>query len=236
MLFLSLYFDLTYSKELQVVEIFGDSFVNVDTTTSEGITRAVSLGLAESGLTDVIISPIINDTAYLFNEKHQGRMFTIFRDPIQRSANMYYYFSTAKWDKRYNPALATITLEQFALSNYMENNYLTRLIVNKPGGSLSEADVDMAKEIIRRKCLVGLYDQLEESVERFEKYFGWVDSGGKDADECKTRVLTQGLRKYDVAPVVAEGTSEWDLLYQQNRWDMELYFFVKQLYAFQELE
>merc|ERR1712183_838313 len=198
--------------ELKIVEIFGDSFVNVDTTTSDGIKRAVSLGLAESGMADVVISPIINDTAYLFNEKHQGRMFALFRNPIQRSANMFYYFSTAKWDKSYNPALANITLEQYATSNYMENNYLTRLIINKPG------------------------DELKESVERFEKYFGWTDSGGKDADECINRVLSQGTRKYDVAPIIKEGTTEYDLLYQQNRFDMELYFFIKQLYSFQELE
>lgn len=222
--------------ELKIVEIFGDSFVNVDTTTSDGIKRAVSLGLAESGMADVVISPIINDTAYLFNEKHQGRMFALFRNPIQRSANMFYYFSTAKWDKSYNPALANITLEQYATSNYMENNYLTRLIINKPGGALTESDINMAKEIIRRKCLVGLYDELKESVERFEKYFGWTDSGGKDADECINRVLSQGTRKYDVAPIIKEGTTEYDLLYQQNRFDMELYFFIKQLYSFQELE
>jgi len=222
--------------ELKIVEIFGDSFINVDTTTSEGIKRAVSLGLAESDMADVVISPIINDTAYLFNEKHQGRMFAIFRNPIQRSANMFYYFSTAKWDKSYNPALANITLEEYARSNYMENNYLTRLIINKPGGALTESDINMAKEILRRKCLVGLYDKIKESVERFEKYFGWTDSGGKDADECITRVLSQGTRKYDVAPIIKEGTEEYDMLYQQNRFDMELYFFVKQLYSFQELE
>lgn len=222
---------------LRIVEIFGDSFVNVDTTTNSGIERAYSLRLAESGLADIVFSPQFNGTVYLFNKINQGRFFTIFRHPVQRSANMYHYFSKAKWDTRYNPYLQNITLDQFALSTYVENNYMTRLLLNKPGGALSSHDLNTAKEIIRQKCLVGLYDKLEESIERFEKYFHWtgIDNLNNDQD-CVNRVLTIGYRKYDIAPLVKQGSNTWDLLYQQNIYDVQLYEFARVLFKLQEMK
>jgi len=163
-------------------------------------------------------------------------MFSIFRHPIQRSANMYYYFSTAKWDRRYNPNLQNITLDQFAVSNYMENNYMTRLLINKPGGGLSYIDVNNAKEILRQKSLIGLYDEMEETIKRFEKYFHWTDSSKEDLNECISRMITNGVRKYDLAPIVKEGSTTWDLLYQQNIYDAELYEFARSLFQFQEMQ
>jgi len=111
--------------ELWIVNIYGESFVNVDTTSTSGIERAIKLGFIETGYADIVFSPQITAASFLFNEKNQGWMFSIFCHPIQRSVNMYYYFSTAKWDRRYNPILQNITLDQFAVSNYMENNYMT---------------------------------------------------------------------------------------------------------------
>jgi len=40
--------------ELRIVEIFGKSFVNVDTTSKSGIERAIKLGFIESGYADIV--------------------------------------------------------------------------------------------------------------------------------------------------------------------------------------
>jgi len=219
---------------LMTVEIFGESFVNVDVTTSAGIAKAIRLNLAKSGLADVVFSPRFNETKYLFNKGNQGRMFALFRNPIQRSANMYHYFSTAKWDPMYNPQLTKISLEEYAVSNYMETNYMTRILLNKPGGRLTQRDVEIAKEIVRHKCLVGIFEQLQESIERFEHYFGWSRSG-QETKNCKERVLAQGTRKYGFMDV-PENSQAWNLLYQQNIFDMELYNFAKSVFQYQTMD
>jgi hypothetical protein len=46
-------------------------FVNVDTTTPLGIHRAKQLGLAESGLADIISSPLFPEIIDIMNEQHR---------------------------------------------------------------------------------------------------------------------------------------------------------------------
>ncbi len=39
-------------------------------------------------------------------------------------------------------------------------------------GPLTGKDLVGAKEVLRRKCLVGMLEQMEESVDQFQQYFG----------------------------------------------------------------
>jgi hypothetical protein len=70
-------------------------FVNVDTTTPLGIHRAKQLGLAESGLADIISSPLFPEIIDIMNEQHRGRMFTVLRHPIDRATSMFYYLQVS---------------------------------------------------------------------------------------------------------------------------------------------
>ena len=73
---------------LQVLDVQTSKYVNVDTTTTPGIQRAVDLGLAASGLTDVIVSSYYHDSASLFDLNHQGRAFMMMRNPIDRGKSL----------------------------------------------------------------------------------------------------------------------------------------------------
>jgi len=66
-------------------------FINVDTTTSTGLKRAKALGLAQSGKVDAIYTPLIFEADILFDPEHQGRLFTIFRHPVERAKSMFKY-------------------------------------------------------------------------------------------------------------------------------------------------
>ena len=172
---------------------------------------------------------------------------------------MYYYLAKATWDPHYNPDLAKMTLEQYAKSRYIENNWLTRFLVNKLGGKLSRADVQLAKEIIKTKCLVGLYDDMEVSMARFQRYFGW---NAEETDENKTSIAhcrSAAVRKGDkhvvghpssvvkdvmnsdtnmtssspIMPVVRPGSIAWKAIVRMNMYDMELYEFVERIYHIQ---
>jgi hypothetical protein len=82
---------------LEVVELESErKYVNVDTTTKEGLQRAKDLGLEKSGLADVVVSPLFQESVTtLFDENHSGRYFTIIRHPVERVASAFYYFKVS---------------------------------------------------------------------------------------------------------------------------------------------
>ena len=66
-------------------------FVNVDTTTIPGLQRATELGLAQSGLADAIVIRHIFEADQLFDPQHRGRLFAVFRHPVDRAISMFNY-------------------------------------------------------------------------------------------------------------------------------------------------
>lgn len=215
---------------LQIVEVYGDEYVNVDTTTIDGIKRAIRLNLAGSGLTDVVHSPYLLEAGKMFTDPFRARLFTLLRHPIERAVHLFHYLADAKWDGYYQPQLKDITLEEYAESNWVENNYITRILVNKPGGQLTREDVDLAKELLRRKCLVGLFDKMYESMFRFERYYGWRMN--TDKRTCQQGLLEQGMTKYE-HPSLQVGSDAWILLLRQNKYDMEVYNYATTLFDYQ---
>jgi len=222
--------DVHSGNSLQIVEVYGDEYVNIDTTTIDGINKAIRLDLAASGLADVVHSPYLREGGQLFHEPNKGRLFTLIRHPIQRAVHLFHYLSEAKWDGYYQPQLKDITIEQYAESNWVENNYLTRILVNKPGGALTREDVDLAKEILRRKALIGLFDRMFESMFRFERYFGWRMNTEKRT--CQQRLMEQGMSRYEYTQLQM-GSDAWILLLRQNKFDMEVYNYAVTLFDYQ---
>ena len=84
-------------QELAIVSIGGDAsndpsnFVNVDTTHLPGLEKAKRLGLVESKLADVIVIRHLFDAERLFNQQRKGRVFAVFRNPLERSISMFNY-------------------------------------------------------------------------------------------------------------------------------------------------
>ena len=67
-----------------------------------------------------------------------------------------------------------LTLSSISSTDYLEDNALTRAIAsNYQTPFLGKNDLAIAKEILKRKFVVGLFDRMEESMERFETFFGW---------------------------------------------------------------
>lgn len=222
-------------EKLQVFEsLNGALYVNVDTTTKQGIRRAKQLGLADARLAEVMTSPELHlFVSNIFNRAQKGRMFALFRDPINRAVSMYHYLSTASWDPLYDPALKVMTIEEYAQSASVEHNWMTRFLVNKPGGKLNKQDILVAKEILRTKCLVGIYEDLENSLKRFQLYFGWSrKSSPEQVQDCRTAVLATGDRRHNT-PELEPGTKAYLALASVNKFDMELYHYAKTLFQLQ---
>ena len=104
-------------------------------------------------------------------------MFSIFAHPAAHAVAYFHYIKKATWDPKYNSEVDRMTLRQYAASKHIENNPLVRLLTKTPGKDtnrvLTKDDLEAAKKIIESKCLVGLYRDLEGSLARFDRYFGW---------------------------------------------------------------
>lgn len=222
-------------EKLEVFETpTGALYVNVDTTTAQGIRRAQHLGLADQRMADVMMSQELHlFSSSIFSHQQKGRLFALFRDPISRAVSMYHYLSAASWDPLYNPQLKYTSIEEYAKGPSVENNWMTRFLVNKPGGSLSKQDMIEAKETLRTKCLVGLFEDMELSLKRFQLYFGWSQKSSQgQVAECRSAVLAAGDPRHNT-PDLEPDSSMYKALAAVNKYDMELYEYAKLLYRIQ---
>ena len=215
--------DILYSDD-------GQAYVNVDTSTTEGIQEARSIGLVESGLANVVASQHLHPAATLFNENQKGRCFTMIRHPIERAVSMFHHLAVANWEPTYDPSLAYISIEMYARSKRAEHNWLVRFLSSELDGDLTDEHLAIAKEVLSQKCLVGLLHRKEESFHRFEQYFGWV-SKSKIQTDCRNRLLQWGWSNKHSHPEVEVGSVVWDLLSKENSYDMKLYHFARTLFA-----
>jgi len=220
-------------QALQKVHISGGSidYVNVDTTTSQGIQRAISMGLVESAMSDAIFSPLLHESSQLFNNtSHKGRAFCLFRHPVERAVSLFHYLKQASWEPTFSEKLKKMTLEDYALSEFAEHNWMTRFLTNEMTGMVTTHHLEIAKEILRRKVLVGLTIDMENSFERFGKYLGWnEDPLSKDQKHCLKGYLAGGSNQNKHA-IAEEATKGWRILRGNNLLDLELYDYVLQLY------
>ena len=211
-------------------------FVSVDVTTPVGIERAQALGFAGSGLADTVVTPYVLYANALFNSKVRGRLFTVLRHPIDRAMSLFRYLPIATWEPSYAPELKNWTLEQYSSSRYAENNWLTRYLSGNLVDELSTQDLETAKEVLERKVIIGLMEEMPKSMERFEKFFQWKYRVQPSSQErCRQNYVTKGAnvnrrKKQKFLP----GDKEWELLAKHNEYDIDLYNYAVQLFEEQE--
>ena len=156
------------------------TYVNIDVTTPQGIERARTMGFVGSGSADIVISPLLHDVAErLFSPKHKAAAFTIMRHPVERSISMFYYLQDAYWEQTYRPEFKNWTLLDYAQRPDMDSDWMVRFLVDKPGNPrqvpLTRQDLEKAKTIVRDKIWVGFIDNMQESIEKFARKFGWSE-------------------------------------------------------------
>ena len=216
---------------LQVIETPAGSYVNVDTNTQEGLERSIELRLLDSGLVDVVSSNIPISALKLFElaPQYRGKMFVMLRDPVERAASQFLEL------QKHNKHFARMSIESYASSrrDQADFNYMTKTLVDKPGlttRSLTEDDLNAAKEILRRKAVVGLLRDKGDTVLRFERYFGWTYDTADDKT-CSEKLLHWEWknRGEDGGPI-AQGSKIYQDLAARNAFDVELYAYAVKLF------
>ena len=264
--------------DLRVVRAGGTALVNVDLDSVGGVERARGGGLAEAGLADVVFVPDARLGSLLFGGggpptagRRQGVLFTMMRHPVHRAVSLYRHARSDTGSVHHDPRLGVYGLNDWVNSPGYVNDYMVRVLVGKVGhGSaagaaaatgrqrqamLTHDDLDAAKEVLRRKFVVGLLDEKAESLRRFERFFGWDAAGAASVHllederaaeamraarfrravdgECRERTLHwdwEGRGPGGQQRTVEEGSLEWGLVEGRNRMDVELYEYALQLF------
>mmetsp|Transcript_30322 Transcript_30322/g.63348 ORF Transcript_30322/g.63348 Transcript_30322/m.63348 type:complete len:1040 (-) Transcript_30322:508-3627(-) len=214
---------LPFDPPLRTEVLYVSTYVNVDCSSPRGIDRAIAKNLIASNLVDVIHSPDMHDVARLFAPPMQayGRAIVMVRHPIARAVAKY------QWLRQSNAEVKEMTLEEFVMSDFAEDNILTRTIAGRK-------DLAIAKEILKRKFLVGLFDRMDASIERLEIFLHW-NNISDDARSCQqakvNRMMENSINhNLDLPP---EGSPVWISLMKKNGLDMALFEYAKFLYDYQ---
>ena len=203
-------------------------------STLEGIERAKKLNLASSHKADVMISSRVFEASIIFTPLNHGRLFTIFRHPIERAVSLFYYTQDMIWRRGNVKDLMEISIEEYFKGGMGDDNWMTRFLANAKNKVLTDDDLDVAKEVLRRKCVVGLLSEKGESMTRFMKYFGWdkLVRGEKEQD-CIDKMLDYAWPQKHRHEEVEEGSDIWDLIVQKNEYDLKLFDYAKTLFSAQ---
>jgi hypothetical protein len=223
----------------------------VDLFSTEGIQRAGSLKLAQSLISDIILTPFLKDastilfppqTSSVTSQNNQidstagspavsGRLLVLFRDPIQRALNRYE-------ETRILTGNDILSLTEYASNPiYSENNPLTRdLLGLGPGEALEEEQVKAAQSIIESHVLVGLYDELKETIQRWEVFLHWfVPSKSSEAvNACPKKVQKGFENSYQILSNFASSDPVgFNLLVSNHMIDLTIYKFARSTFKFQ---
>lgn len=212
-------------------------------------------------MADVIYSSLLQDVSSLFTTLNQGRLFVLIRHPIEREMARFRYLRRGQYERTklsewQRGNLQDMSYAEYARSEFARDNWMTRELVNKrcidgkgedgmACAALDDKDVHTAKEILRRKALIGLYSDIMGAVQHYGRYFGWdnaAQKGGSFEDAtmfCFQNHILEGMRKdalggKDLDPNDAmEHSDAYVALMEKNRFDFELFTYAQTLYKYQ---
>jgi len=225
---------------LRMHRVKQSAYINTDLSTVEGIDLAAEQHLAETQMADVFVSNHIFDaTTKLLDPKYQGRLFTAFKHPVDRSIDEYHY--TVTTNNEY--FVRNMGLEEYAHSSFMDKDWMVRFLIDKQQGHLDEDDLKMAKEILRKKCLIGLHENIQLSLDFFEEYFGWYSEKGefnkKVHDHCRAKLMEieedRAREVFERVGPVQRGSDIYKIIVELNSWDMKLYWYAYDLFTEQQV-
>jgi len=198
-------------------------YVNVDVTSKQGIIEAKERKLVESGQ---VVSP---DPAFaiehLFEPTQKGRAIVLFKHPVQRLVAQFYHQRSAT---------NNISLEEYAKKKQKNHNQIVKTFAGRGSNdSASEEDLQLAKRTIRKRFIVGLYDEMEESVHRFNAVLG-IDEDDTNNKKCMDNFFhdsevneDKNSERYEE---VDENSEAYQILASNNELDLKLYKFVTDLF------
>ena len=209
--------------------------MNVDTTTEDGILRAKHLALIPSGKADLIFSGSVRFAMeHLYDPVHKGRIIGLFRNPVERWVSRFYYLQMATWEKGYNPIWKDITIIEYAQTAIKSGNLLISEITGVRLNNITDEHLQLAKQIVKEYFIVGLTNQMEESIYRFNNVMGITPEESKACmDEFFRGVsddATTAKTNSNPHPVIDKNHPAWQIIAQKMPLDIQLYDYIHELF------
>mmetsp|Transcript_25075 Transcript_25075/g.52752 ORF Transcript_25075/g.52752 Transcript_25075/m.52752 type:complete len:358 (+) Transcript_25075:62-1135(+) len=216
------------------------TYVNVDVSNKEGILHASALGLVPSDKADIIITTKPEfAVGMLFDKSHRGRFLILVREPIDRLVSLFYYLQVATWEVSYRPDWKKLSLLDWSQKHAQSwRDFLVKKIMGKD--QFTEEEFEELKETVRKYFVVGLMNEMEESVNRFNAAMGINEKTTEYYEPCMSRFFWDHHQESGEAhnsnehPKLLEGSPEWNILAEQNSYDMRLYEFMIELFEEQK--
>jgi len=217
-----------HEREKELAVVSGErpgKYLNVDTSSLEGLERAGELGIAEAGA--LIVSPYVLEVGEVLNSRHRGRIFCLLRHPVHRISSYYEYL------KGKDKSISRLSLEEFALNPKKgQNNLMVRILTGSLHRGINDEDLHVAVSLLRRKVLVGLFDRKRESFDRFENYFGWTFNTS-EARMCYMKTVFLVWPAQSNREKVRKDSPTWKAVATANAFDIKLYEYAVQLFGMQ---
>lgn len=135
-----------------------------------------------------------------------------------------------------------MSLDAYAHSDLAEGNWMTKMLTNTTNNELlTPTHFQVAKEVFGRKCLIGLTDHFEESMDRFSKFFHFESTHSinthtkeetanfiEERRQCAHKIAASGVHHQYAK--ISHDSSTWKELERKNKYDMELYDYAKAMY------
>mmetsp|Transcript_5640 Transcript_5640/g.8688 ORF Transcript_5640/g.8688 Transcript_5640/m.8688 type:complete len:407 (+) Transcript_5640:166-1386(+) len=225
---------LATDDEMKAVFHDGAKHIPINFADLNSVNQDQLKGLADK--TNLLVSHDLVQTKDLFDEEGKGQLWAWLRHPVDQQVS---YFAHKKSLDQDHPEFdyqigRYHTVAEWARSSTYVDNVMLRSLLGKPATGpvyFTKNDLDIAKELLRRKAHIGLLERKGESVARFVSHFPAVSPGFR---ECEERLLQWAWPNKNRHTGLEENTESYELLATRNEHDMELYNYAKQLFALQK--
>eukprot|EP00585_Thalassiosira_rotula_P017770 CAMPEP_0196207904 /NCGR_PEP_ID=MMETSP0912-20130531/8711_1 /TAXON_ID=49265 /ORGANISM="Thalassiosira rotula, Strain GSO102" /LENGTH=414 /DNA_ID=CAMNT_0041482631 /DNA_START=53 /DNA_END=1297 /DNA_ORIENTATION=+ len=196
-------------------------------------------GLVPSGQADLIFSSF-PDLAieHLYDEQHKARVLAMFRHPVDRLVSKFYYLQVATWENTYRPEWKDMDILEWVQNHNADNNHMVKKLAGKGQTEpADETDLKRAKRTVWQRMIVGVTEEMEESIHRFNIVAGISDTSVRGRVCMKQFFARSGKekRRNSVSySKIEKGHSAWDYLAERNQFDIELYELVLKLFKKQK--
>jgi hypothetical protein len=212
----------TKNLDVEVDTDSGYKYINLDPSSTLDWDTAKKLDLVSSGVADLAMSSDMHYAAILFGPNHRGRIFAVLEDPVKRAVRL-----------QYDGTVGLVpddsqSLVDFARSGELVDNWMVRALTNEPRGELTSAHLDAAREILRRKVIVGFTELFEASMDRFDSYFGWHLAD--DQAKCRDRLVDEQVKTRQAFDL-RMSVEEYRALSARLWADVQLFEYAKILYT-----
>jgi len=227
---LALFWKIPKSGSELVQNVMMQCFQLTEASSNDANSNDFFLRLSSVTQPDAVITSQVRESSILFGTEQLGKCFVIMRNPIDRVIAVFNKLQVS------NDGWPHADLESYAKSDYIENNWMTRELTGKlNGATLDLTDLVAAKEFLRKYCVVGVFDELGESIRQIANTFEWTakDVAASDGySQCVDTTLRQGLEKERSIQKI--GIYVEKLLEDSIDYDMKLYNYAQELIKYRK--